>query len=176
MVSDPRRILIDGSASGTLTHNISVSAREDDPAAGNNSDSTDTEVLLVDAGISRKRIVQGLKDLDISHQDVKYILVTHAHSDHINSLAILEGDPLMKFKLIATRETLQEIQNLSTKEPRYKKGAKKETLKENQNLRRIEPRFEKVAKNGTFSFLHILAMARASALLIVPIMISTFSL
>lgn len=85
----------------------------------------DSEVLLIDAGISRKRIVQGLKDLEIDPGEVKYILITHAHSDHINSLAILEGDALMEFRVVATRETLQEIGYLSRNDPRFEKVAKK---------------------------------------------------
>ena len=93
---------------------------------GNCSVIKDTdEVLLLDTGISRKRIVQGLNELDISHTDVKYILITHAHSDHINSLAILEGDKLMKFKLIATKETLKEIDYLKIRDERFAKVAKK---------------------------------------------------
>lgn len=92
---------------------------------GNCSVIKDTdEVILIDAGISRKRIVHSLEDLNISHKEVKYILITHAHSDHINSLAILEGDALMNFKVIATRETLQEIDYLSRNDSRFSAVAK----------------------------------------------------
>ena len=48
----------------------------------------DTHVL-VDAGISAKRIEEGLKNLDVSPRDVSGILVTHEHSDHIQSLGVM---------------------------------------------------------------------------------------
>ncbi len=83
------------------------------------------EVLLLEAGISRKRIVQGLNELKIDPKELKYIIITHAHSDHINSLAILEGDKLIKFKIIATRETLKEIEYLGKNDKRFVKVAKK---------------------------------------------------
>ena len=45
--------------------------------------------LLVDAGISAKRIEEGLAALQLSPRDLSGILVTHEHSDHISSLGVL---------------------------------------------------------------------------------------
>ncbi len=45
-----------------------------------------TTALLIDAGISGKRIVEGLNLSGTLLEDVKGILVTHEHSDHIKSL------------------------------------------------------------------------------------------
>ena len=45
--------------------------------------------LLVDAGISTKRIVTGLEQLGLSPRDVEGVLVTHEHSDHTAGLATL---------------------------------------------------------------------------------------
>ena len=45
--------------------------------------------LLVDAGVSLKKIEQGLETLDVSADSIDAILVTHEHSDHIKSLGNL---------------------------------------------------------------------------------------
>ena len=50
---------------------------------------TDNTHILVDAGISRKRIVEGLKVADISIDDISAILVTHEHIDHIKGLGVI---------------------------------------------------------------------------------------
>ena len=50
--------------------------------------SADTSVLI-DAGISGKRIEQGLNDLELTTADVDGILITHEHSDHIKGLGVL---------------------------------------------------------------------------------------
>lgn len=46
--------------------------------------------ILIDSGISRKRIMEGLKKLELSLDDLSAVLVTHEHYDHISSLAMLE--------------------------------------------------------------------------------------
>jgi phosphoribosyl 1,2-cyclic phosphodiesterase len=50
---------------------------------------SDTTHLLVDAGISRKRIEAGLNALELSLKDLDGILITHEHSDHISGLGVL---------------------------------------------------------------------------------------
>lgn len=45
--------------------------------------------ILVDAGISCKRIEEGLKTLDLCGRDLSGIFVTHEHSDHIQGLGAL---------------------------------------------------------------------------------------
>lgn len=49
----------------------------------------DNTHLLVDVGISAKRIEAGLKEIDLCGKDLDGILITHEHSDHISGLATL---------------------------------------------------------------------------------------
>lgn len=50
---------------------------------------SDTTHLLVDVGISGKRVEQGVNELDLSMSDIDGILITHEHSDHIAGLGVL---------------------------------------------------------------------------------------
>ena len=51
--------------------------------------------LLIDAGVSLKKIENGLESLNIPASSIDGILVTHEHSDHIQSL----GNLSKKFNL-----------------------------------------------------------------------------
>ena len=44
--------------------------------------------FLVDAGISRKRIVEGLEEMEIKPENIDGIFVTHEHMDHISGLGV----------------------------------------------------------------------------------------
>ncbi len=50
---------------------------------------TDASHLLVDAGISGKRIETGLNSVGLKTSEMKAILVTHEHIDHIAGLGVL---------------------------------------------------------------------------------------
>ena len=45
--------------------------------------------ILVDVGISNRRIEKGLAELGVRVNDLEGILITHEHSDHINGLDVL---------------------------------------------------------------------------------------
>ncbi len=68
---------------------------------------SDNTHLLIDAGVSKKKIVEGLKRLDISLEDLDAVLITHEHSDHIASLGILERT--REIPIYATEGTLMQI-------------------------------------------------------------------
>lgn len=72
---------------------------------------SDCTHLLIDAGISGKRIEEGLKGLDVSMRELDGILVTHEHSDHIQSLGMLSRK--YSIPIFATKGTIEGI--LATK-------------------------------------------------------------
>ena len=65
--------------------------------------------LLVDAGISKKKIEEGLHELQVKGEELDGILVTHEHADHIQGLGVFSrkyGVPIY-----ATKGTLRGIMN-----------------------------------------------------------------
>mgnify|MGYP002623983279 CR=1 FL=1 len=46
--------------------------------------------ILIDVGISRKAVLEGLDKLDLSLDDIDAILITHEHDDHIKGLGVIE--------------------------------------------------------------------------------------
>lgn len=49
---------------------------------------SDSTHLLVDTGISKKRIEESLAELDVKGEELNGILITHEHSDHIQGLGV----------------------------------------------------------------------------------------
>lgn len=60
--------------------------------------------LLVDTGISKKRIEEGLNTLGLTGEDIGGILITHEHSDHIQGLGVFSRK--YKIPIYATKGTL----------------------------------------------------------------------
>ena len=50
---------------------------------------SDRTAILIDAGISGRRILDSLKRAEVGPGDVKAVLVTHEHSDHVKSLRVI---------------------------------------------------------------------------------------
>ena len=63
--------------------------------------------LLVDTGISRKRIEEGLKKLEIKGEEIDGVLITHEHSDHIQGLGVLSRK--YELPIYATNGTIEGI-------------------------------------------------------------------
>lgn len=68
---------------------------------------SDATHLLVDAGISGKKIECGLNSLGINGNDLDGILITHEHSDHISGLGVLARK--YEIPIYATRGTITAI-------------------------------------------------------------------
>jgi len=72
----------------------------------------DTTHILVDAGISNKRIEQGLNEAELTGSDINGLCITHEHSDHIQAVGVLarkHGIPIY-----ATEKTIQYIKGCVT--------------------------------------------------------------
>ena len=68
--------------------------------------------FLIDAGISRKRIVEGLTQMEVAPETIQGIFVTHEHMDHISGLGVfLRKYPVPVF---ATAKTIDEILSTSS--------------------------------------------------------------
>ena len=65
---------------------------------------TDNTKILVDAGVSSKKIEKSLLDIDVEPSSIDAILITHEHTDHVQGLGTLSK----KFDLpvFVTQETL----------------------------------------------------------------------
>ena len=68
---------------------------------------SDATHLLVDVGISGKKIECGLNSLGLSGNDLDGILITHEHSDHISGLGVLARK--YEIPIYATRGTITAI-------------------------------------------------------------------
>ena len=68
---------------------------------------TESTHVLVDAGISGKRVEGGLAQIGLCGRDIDGILITHEHSDHISGLGVLCRR--YHIPIYGTRRTLQAI-------------------------------------------------------------------
>ena len=50
---------------------------------------SDNANILIDAGVSCKKIVNGLEQFQITPQDIDGVLITHEHADHVQGLGTL---------------------------------------------------------------------------------------
>lgn len=69
---------------------------------------TDDTVLLVDCGISGKRIIEALGDRGLGPDDISGILITHEHTDHVQSLRVMSKKSAAA-AIYATRGTIRAV-------------------------------------------------------------------
>ena len=65
--------------------------------------------ILIDAGISGKRIQAGLESFGVNPGAIDAVLVTHEHIDHIAGLGVIARK--YKIPIYATQKTLEEIEH-----------------------------------------------------------------
>lgn len=66
--------------------------------------------VLIDAGISGKKVEQGLNEIDMTTKDMDGILVTHEHSDHIRGVGVLARR--YHLPVYATKGTIKALKNM----------------------------------------------------------------
>lgn len=66
--------------------------------------------ILIDAGISCKRICEGLKTFELEGKDIQGILITHEHTDHICGLGVLSRK--FHIPIYGTDKTLHQISEM----------------------------------------------------------------
>ena len=66
----------------------------------------------MDAGISNKRIEQGLNEIGLKGSDLNAVVVTHEHSDHVKGLGVLARKHHVP--IYGTRETLEEVAGMKS--------------------------------------------------------------
>lgn len=73
---------------------------------------SDSTHLLIDTGISKKRVEEGLKKVELSGKEVSAILITHEHLDHISGLGVF----LRKYPVpvYSAYETIEEIKKTAS--------------------------------------------------------------
>jgi Metal-dependent hydrolases of the beta-lactamase superfamily I len=72
---------------------------------------SETTSILVDVGLSGKRVEESLNSINMTTRDMEGILITHEHSDHIKGVGILARK--YQIPIYATSGTLQAIGNTS---------------------------------------------------------------
>ncbi len=73
---------------------------------------SDRASVLIDTGLSGRRIEQGLKGIDRSVADIGGIFITHEHSDHIKGLGVLARKYAVP--IYATQGTIDEIRRMGS--------------------------------------------------------------
>ena len=65
--------------------------------------------ILIDDGISGRRVEEGLRTLELTPRDLTGVLITHEHADHVKGLGVLSRR--YELPLYATEGTIQKIRS-----------------------------------------------------------------
>lgn len=79
---------------------------------------TDTHILI-DAGVSGKRLQDGLKEINLTGNDIDAIFITHEHRDHVAGAGVLSRK--FNIPIYATMATWDEMQESIGEVPHGKK-------------------------------------------------------
>ncbi len=71
---------------------------------------SDTTSILIDAGVSKKRIEEGLNSDDYKLSDIDAILITHEHIDHVRALGVIAR--AYGITMYATQDTICELRHM----------------------------------------------------------------
>ena len=80
---------------------------------------SDNTNLIIDAGVTLKKIVNALEELNINGEDIDAILVTHDHIDHTKSIATLSNK--YNIPVYANKKTWKAIPEIANKIPNNNK-------------------------------------------------------
>ena len=69
--------------------------------------------ILIDAGMSCKKIEEALHSIDIDPNSIDAILVTHEHSDHVKGISTISRK--FDIPIFATKETFNAMPNSASK-------------------------------------------------------------
>ena len=78
----------------------------------------DNTAVLIDAGISGKRILQGLEETGTPREMVSALLITHEHIDHVKSIPVLTKR-IPELSVYANQATWESIERPVPEENRY---------------------------------------------------------
>lgn len=106
-----------------------MSVRVQALASGSNGNcfliESDSEAVIIDAGISRKRIVDSLNKINVPLDKIKGIFITHTHSDHISGLPILKK--YLNAPHFATADAIRSMYSLTSSKHNWSNLAKSAT-------------------------------------------------
>ncbi len=71
---------------------------------------SDTTHILIDAGISCKRILEGLSQIGLAPDDISAVVISHEHNDHIKGLGVLARK--LGVPIYATPGTISKLREL----------------------------------------------------------------
>lgn len=80
---------------------------------------TDSTKIIIDVGVSLKKITTALEEININGEDINAILVTHDHIDHTKSIATLSNK--YNIPVYANKKTWEAIPEIASKIPECNK-------------------------------------------------------